>query len=386
MQAGNFDCYALCKICDEFPFPATPWPRSVRPHQKEIMWNQRNLNAPPLVTLKSTLPAREMPEMRKSLEEARKCLSVALLGPPAARISRSIARMSQQFRSTVGFKSLRKMNIALLRAKEVKIVDCVENVLGCFPTYAAESQGGARLPSRQYIEYMLLRMMGLTRILCRVVFLSKEVARFFLGTINRGHFIDLGTMILATVAEVWKHSKDLCRNTVLMYNRLFSMQRHFARTESVFLKGFSLPQRLDQWLGKEWKETLEEVTGSFTPSKPQSQFVEFSDEEEDAAGAPEETQQPVPMELDEEETGIVIDRQTLSSHTPHNIFDKKSLMKFLQDESKYRKLNDSRRLTKLVSHKKWQKFQEKLNEASKNKSKADLMLMFNANWTNLVKD
>ncbi|XP_055698802.1 uncharacterized protein LOC129799151 [Phlebotomus papatasi] len=350
------------------------------------MWNQRDLKAPPLVTLKSSLPAREVQEIRKCLEGAKKCLSVEPLGPPAARISRLIARMSSQFRSTVGFKALRKMNVALLRAKEVKMTDCIDNILACFPGYVAEIQGKIPLPSRQYFQYVLLRMMGFAKILCRIVYLAKDTARFFLSTMNLGHFMELITILLATVAEVWKNSKKLCRATVQMYSKMHPMRKHFSKTDQDFLKGFNLPNRLDEWLGEDWDEIIEEEKAPLTPKKPEKSLLEFSDEEEEPfEKLPEIKPAPTKMEI-EEETGIPIDRKTLSTHTQHSVMDRKSLTKFLEAENNFRLKKDPKSLTLAISKKKWRKFQQQLEIASNTKSKTDLLVFFKVQWTKLLKN
>uniref|UniRef100_A0A1L8DA90 Nucleolus and neural progenitor protein-like N-terminal domain-containing protein n=1 Tax=Nyssomyia neivai TaxID=330878 RepID=A0A1L8DA90_9DIPT len=348
------------------------------------MWNQRNLSAPPLVTLKSSLPAREITEIRKGLEEAKSCLSLDALGPPAARISRLIMRLSNQFRSTIGFKAIRKMNIALLRAREINLPSCMENILACFPTYLGGIGGSVMLPSRQYIEYTLIKLMGFAKVLCRIVHLAKEVAKFFLGTLNLGHFLELSTIVLATVAEIWKCSRNLCKNTALMYNRILTMRKHFVPSEQDFLKGYHLPQLLDKWLGSDWDEITEEQS-PFTQKKSQATLLNFSDDEDEApAKLPD---QPIPMEIitvDAEETGIAIDRRTFSTHTHHSVIDRKSLLKFLQYENQLRTKKDPKSLTENISAKKWQKFQEKLDAASRTKSKSDLLTFFRSKWKKIL--
>ncbi|XP_055695650.1 uncharacterized protein LOC129797273 isoform X2 [Lutzomyia longipalpis] len=349
------------------------------------MWNQRNLTAPPLVTLKSSLPAREIQETRQCVHEAKKCLNLDTLGPPAARISRLIARMSHQFRSTPGFKSIRKLNIALLRAKEIKIESCIDNILACFPAYLGEMQGGVLLPSRQYFEYTMLKMMGFAKILCRVVYMTKEVARFFLSTLNLGHFLELGTVVLATVAEIWKCSRNLCKNTVLMYNKMIGMRKNFVRSGQDFLKSFHLPQHLEQWLGGDWEDITEEHT-PFTQKKSQTTILEFSDDEDEQQRKIPE--QPIQMEVTEthhvEETGIAIDRRTFSTHTHHSVTDRKSLIKFLQNENEFREKKDPKCLTASLSGKKWQKFREKVENASRTKSKSDLLTFFRTKWKKML--
>ncbi|GAB0092941.1 hypothetical protein DMENIID0001_079930 [Sergentomyia squamirostris] len=350
------------------------------------MWNQKSLGSPPLVALKTNLPAKQIAELRDCFQEANRCISLEDLGPAAARISRLISRISNSFRSSLGMKSLRKMNITLLRVKEVKIAGYLDNFLTCFPAYLTSVQE-ISLPSRQYLQFLLIRMISLVKMLCRLERLAKEITEFFLKLLNLGHFLELSTIILATVAEVWKNSRDLCRNTVSIYNRLFSMQKSFVRTDLNFLKGFTLPPRLEVFLGASWKEMIKEKK-TLIPSSTKSSLLEFStDEDEEEKVIPiAKMDQITPMDVEVQEIGEFIDRNSFLVHSPNSVVDLNTLTLFLQKENQLRKTRDPKSLSLSISEKHWQKFLESLKKTQHSyKSKTDLSTLFPAKWEKLLK-
>lgn len=209
-----------------------------------------------IVICVSLLFLLDLLELRSIFEAAittYKSLNIAKI---AALASRLIARRSNSFRAQYGFKLLRKTNIAMSRLGDLDIIFDLENFLGSLPTYS--EPGKIPLPTRNNIDFVLIRLQSLSKLFQRILTCAKDAATFFLNYVNQNFFLETCVMYLGVLAEIWTLAQTFCIQTVKFYAEIFRFRQFFRNNKIVWLPaGYELPETLDEFL--EFDKDLENL-------------------------------------------------------------------------------------------------------------------------------
>lgn len=171
----------------------------------------------------------------------------------AAMASRLIARRTHSFRVQPSFSYFRKMNIALCRLKELNIyadIKDTQKAIGVAKT-ARKLDDKYYLPDRGNFFYFLTKFQSFTKLLVRIVMCARESHRLFLELLHRAAFIEIISLFISVLAEVWTICREMCKNAVQFYNQFYPF---YANN---FEKSNSLPKRLNKWLGDEYNEYID---------------------------------------------------------------------------------------------------------------------------------
>ena len=94
----------------------------------------------------------------------------------AAFLSRIICVNGAQFRRMEVLRRMKQTNQALLRLKNYQVLQNIEDFRAYIPTEISESQK-IHLPTRQILEYILIKLQGISRLLCRVIICGRKAGR-----------------------------------------------------------------------------------------------------------------------------------------------------------------------------------------------------------------
>lgn len=173
----------------------------------------------------------------------------------AAQLSRLIFMNCKQFRMMKGLGEMKKTHQALLRYLNLDLVTVVETFKGFF---FDDLKSKVTVPYQQSLDYILVRLQGLSKLLTRAVECSKRSASFFLGLIKAGSFYARGIVFISTLASVWSQSREICKSVVAQYNKLREFRELLKKKPTLQWVDheYELPEKLELWLGNDYEKLI----------------------------------------------------------------------------------------------------------------------------------
>ncbi|GJQ71501.1 hypothetical protein Trydic_g11218 [Trypoxylus dichotomus] len=191
------------------------------------LWNIKDLKGPPVTTYKSSSPP-EIFKLRKHFKDALYYFNhQEILNREAALLSRCIYRVKMKFRSDKGLKAMEKLNRTLLQFKYLDLYSMLDDFVSLLPN----SDDGMYLPSRNMLDYILVRLQGVTYLMYRATDIAQIVADNMGSRVCIGHVWKVAVVILAAVSRIW----FICRDIV-----------------NWLPENYDLPEYLESWLDINW--------------------------------------------------------------------------------------------------------------------------------------
>lgn len=117
----------------------------------------------------------------------------------ATMLSRLIYRMKSKFRNDKGLKCMMKLNKALLNYYNMSL----KKEYTTLRSDLRLEDGVYVLPSRQNLEYVLVRTQGFGKLLTRIEEISKYTSHFLKARIKLGHAWSIALIAYATTSRIW---------------------------------------------------------------------------------------------------------------------------------------------------------------------------------------
>uniref|UniRef100_A0A182Q341 Nucleolus and neural progenitor protein-like N-terminal domain-containing protein n=1 Tax=Anopheles farauti TaxID=69004 RepID=A0A182Q341_9DIPT len=301
-----------------------------------------------------------------------------------------------------GFRIMRRLNQTLIRIKSLDLVSVIMEFHQFMPD-ANYIESELNLPVRSNLEYLLVRLQSLTKLLLRVVYLTKEAARYHLKQLTRAFLFHIFSTFLALSGQLWLFARGVCRQTEKFYSELYTALPILPVTKVNWLpEGYVLPCSLAVWLGKEYEQeilytppetdvfSLDEGSTLFTLLECHGMDAEdtlLAREENVPIGDNE--QQPatfsaVPknllLESKRPDTGEVVKRVPIVSNFDpsqlNHIKSKFHVQQFLTQEQKKRKENRKAAITNGITGAKFVEFNMGLMKEFQRKTSADFVKFF----------
>lgn len=302
-----------------------------------------------------------------------------------AQLSRLIFMNCKQFRMMKGLQEMKKIHQSLLRYLNMDIASLIEMFKGFIDDSEIQT---VIVPYRQNLDFILVKLQGLSKLLIRTVFCSKRSASYFLGLIKAGSFYAKGVVFLSTIASIWSRSREFCKSVVGIYNKL-----HEFREQLTYKKGlewgssdYTLPTELESWLGDDWTNLIVNETYDKRLLLTEADFQDYLQinnqllkrMEDDSfrfnaeqVVAPQTSNDSLELEDDTPIARTVIENEPINNEETHsftNLTSRKTIQKFIKDETNYRKIDKLKSLTITKMKKKaWKAFKDDI------KTKAILM-------------
>ncbi|XP_043801918.1 uncharacterized protein LOC122719814 [Apis laboriosa] len=216
----------------------------------DAIWNHIELERPPNATCQIDNKIFDAKKFLLVLNRIIKDLtSQELLHKEAAILSRLLYRMKTKFRNDKGVKSMSKVNKALLKYLSLSLEKEYEKL----KNNVEINEKCVTLPSKQMVEYVLIRTQSFTKIMLRVEEISKYTAHFLKCRINLGHAWSIALIAYAVISRIWILSRYLIKKACTWYNDLY----HYLNLLKIvglhwLTKKYELTNDLKSWLSIPW--------------------------------------------------------------------------------------------------------------------------------------
>jgi hypothetical protein len=136
--------------------------------------------------------------------------TLAILNKEAALLSRLIYRMKSKFRNDKGFKYMEKVNRGLLNYLNMSL----EKEYQILKEYTVLSNEIVSLPSKQMIEYVLIRTQGFAKLMCHIESTALQAGEILKSRLHLGQFWSVAIIAYVVISRIWY---QLFNNILLLY-------------------------------------------------------------------------------------------------------------------------------------------------------------------------
>ncbi|XP_078036450.1 nucleolus and neural progenitor protein [Augochlora pura] len=227
----------------------------------DAIWNHMQLERPPNATCCIQREKFDTAGFLNTLDKIiRDLISQETLHKEAAFLSRLLYRMKSKFRNDKGMKAMSKLNRALLNYLSLRLEKEYENLRN----YVEFEHKYVKLPTKQMVEYVLVRTQGFAKLMARIEEVSKHAAHFLRSRLMLGHAWFIATIAYSVVSRIWMLSRHLTNRCCIWYNDLYQYLQSFKVSGLSWLpNGFVLPSDLRTWLTLSWiDEPIPDVSSS----------------------------------------------------------------------------------------------------------------------------
>lgn len=219
------------------------------------LWNDVDLKPPPNLTCRMTSSEVSLSDLKKLSDVFWDALLVLqndkLLSAEAATLSRLLIKMKPVFRGDKGYKSAVKVNHCLQKYLSLNIVSLFDNFFRTIPWNSSDKI--IYCPTRQMLEYILLRSQGLAALLCRIVHICLDVAHNFKSRMSCGQHWPTALICLSIIGRVWAIAKHLLDSCIKWYSKMLPYLKTLKPFGQPLLpEVHSFPSALTKWLSVPW--------------------------------------------------------------------------------------------------------------------------------------
>lgn len=171
-------------------------------------------------------------------------------------ITRLIARRKNSFRHMRGFCDLYKIRTCLGRLMRLDFKRHINSLRTALPDMALPDGCKQYLPSRNYYEYILLKLISVYELYQYIHDMCKQIAKFFFGLIYANYFFDFNILIIAIISKLKHLSMKLLNLHAELYNKLqiFSNELPQVNTklkqqssQPLYSNNYKFPEKLDYY-------------------------------------------------------------------------------------------------------------------------------------------
>ncbi|KAI8422359.1 hypothetical protein MSG28_006220 [Choristoneura fumiferana] len=352
-------------------------------------WNDASLLPPPIHTFSCSRIAG-IQELRSICKNIIKVLSKqSPLHKESAILSRFAYKFDKKFRNDIGYRNFKKVNVALRRYLLLNLLKDVVSFSDTLPPVDDEFY----LPTRQMLQYVLVRLLAFSKIMLRICICSKKASVFYLDRIRSGDSHWMSLMPYAVLSRVWSMCSVLLRHACNWYSQLLPWLDKLQVQGVVLLPdGYNFPLDLEDWLDlKNFLTTLDLIGVEDEDGDNLGSILEFvnqvndNNESEDMPKIPyfkSETQTPLSLstQLLNTDQGEIISRENFKAtanpktkpesevrqkikydHSPASVTNTNSLKDFIKIEETCRNENSESSLTSHLSFMQWQALKNALD-------------------------
>jgi len=229
------------------------------------MWNQLELEPPPCVHLpykakeNRDVLVRCRATLASAVEWSNSAPTLQLLLQESAILNRLIYKANSQFRRHAFLRSFKKTNTCLKKWQKASLLSPLEELLKSWPSdvILLARNNDVYAPSRQMIQYALIRLQGAVRLMQQTCLCSVRSMTDILDMLQLGLHIPQMLVFAATTARIWSTCQAAKKQMNDIYNNLYSELSLIAATPVPWLPDdTSLPSDLDSLLQSDDTSTL----------------------------------------------------------------------------------------------------------------------------------
>ncbi|KAH0945899.1 hypothetical protein HN011_001986 [Eciton burchellii] len=212
------------------------------------IWNIINLERPPNSIWNTN--QKEMRAFSPLVDKVIKNLmEMDIFHKEAAVLGRLIYRMKSKFRNDKGLKSMAQLNKTLITYNTLSLVDEYKTL----QNYIQKEDGILSLPSRQMLEYVLIRTQGSAKLMAKIEETARYAGHFLKARMVLGHAWSISLVAYACVSRIWFLSKQILKKYCIYYKNIYTYVNKFQYIGLHWLpKNQNLPHNLESWLSLDW--------------------------------------------------------------------------------------------------------------------------------------
>lgn len=301
----------------------------------------------------------------------------------ATQLSRLIFMNCKQYRMMNGLHELKKTHQALLRYFNMDVVTAIESFKGFV---CEETSSKVTVPYRESLDFILIKLQGLSKVLIRAIESSKKSARYFLGFAKAGNFHVKGVVFISSIASVWNKCREICKFVVQQYSKLREFRENLQRKPGVnwIDGGYEIPESLEKWLGEDYEclvinqsydvklllrdEDLAQfqktinVFDRVKSENVQASLVEdVGDKLEECKIDELELEDFAPISRNLLKAAVPMQTEAPIEHSTLSLTSKDAVKRFIKTESGFRKVDQKKSLTiNKMKNKTWKEFKENI--------------------------
>jgi len=136
----------------------------------------------------------------------------------AAVLGRLIYRMKSKFRNDKGLKSMAQLNKTLITYNTLSLVEEYKTL----QNYIQKEDGILSLPSRQMLEYVLVRTQGSAKLMAKIEETARYAGHFLKARMGLGHAWNICLVAYACVSRIWYDFKQYNKDIIIILKYIIS--------------------------------------------------------------------------------------------------------------------------------------------------------------------
>lgn len=344
----------------------------------------------------------------------------------ATTLSKLIYVHKNEYRLMRGFREMKKVNQACNRYKQFSITNTLNNLLD-------KLNNDKLLPARENLDYVLVKLLGVSKLLCRIITCAKRASCYYLSIIELGHLLGKSMLFLSHLSTLWDSGRNICITVVKAYNNLFEFSCKLKLMKKWLPDTFELPADLSSWLGSVYASDINlgyisdklmfkkdsNILKSFSTNRfeeeENEEIIENDDnklntilkniigDKDNSSSDVDDTESNISKERHRkeisnshliiknksEDSGEIIKRSEIASLNNSNdigwISTSKDVFEFIRRENFCRSQNTSC-ATSLLTDKKWKKFRILIKEHTKIMKGSKLVDIFKEEFSKVIKN
>ncbi|XP_022915920.1 uncharacterized protein [Onthophagus taurus] len=362
----------------------------------ENKWNLRSLEAPPFTSYK-TLKVININSLIKCCEAAQEFFGNQIhLEGDSLLLSRTVYRMKYKFRTDKGFKFMQKLNRSLKKYFELNFFCVIKDFYDLLPETV---QVGSYLPTNNMLDYLIVRLQGLTALMNYVSESAKTAADLMEQRMSIGHFWKMAFYSYALLSRIWFLSNDIVRFCCKLYMELLPLRNVLDGEHNWVGIDYQFPSNLESWLninksennlnsyqdqnfhsecGNKEDELSAEESDTLKKDKPKSAFELMVDDDEIGEVIHKKNEERIVKKRKKKglkkktnNSKEQIKDEISSLEIIENLTDFVILNKFIEKESNLRTQDRNKCVFKCLDGLEWKMLLGKIKKLRKNKKNVD---------------
>lgn len=308
-------------------------------------------------------------------------------------VTRLIARRANSFRHMRGFRDIYKVRSALGRLIRLDFKRTINSLRCALPDVALPDGYKVYLPTRNYYEYVLLRLIAAYKLYERINYLCKDVANFFFGLIYKNHFFDINMLLIAVISKLSHLTKILLDLHAELYNKLQLFRHELPlnrkklpeQDASQFnLNEYKFPEKLDYCIKNDGGQSTARSKSSTVPSTTQATKCNVCPPQYQLHLAPDK----VILNRKERkiDLGTVLERNKNTTKRINDLQQQlqtiEQVKKFIRTENNARKKSPNASVTHCIAESEWQSAVKLFNKRIQNVKTNDRAVRFFRDYIN----
>ncbi|KAI8515017.1 hypothetical protein Bbelb_076080 [Branchiostoma belcheri] len=176
-------------------------------------------------------------------------------------LTRVLYKLSASLRRNKHYQYLKMIEKSLRKLSRLDLVTAFSHVTRCCPSSKNDSTGGAAvlLPSRQLLEFLLVKLLGAAELTSQTVSLCAEAFILTAQQITKSLFLAANCTLLSITSRLWALLKGFQEKLQQWYSFLRPWVDKLQGTQVQWLPGgIKLPLDLEEWIAPEEDTTQQQ--------------------------------------------------------------------------------------------------------------------------------